>query len=116
MLVDQVCILAAENEFQLVTHQRVLITYFCLEAVLRQLFKPVKNILQCLTLRRADHGFEFCELPAGLQFLKRLRQFVDPRKILHIGQQGVQPRHDGIAAGELRVEPFRRVEFVLHFQ
>ena len=24
MLIDQVCILAAENEFQLVTHQRVL--------------------------------------------------------------------------------------------
>ena len=46
MLVDQVCILAAENEFQLVTHQRVLIADFCLEAVLRQLFNAVEDIVQ----------------------------------------------------------------------
>ena len=46
MLVDQVCILAAENEFQLITHQRVFIADFCLEAVLRKLFKPVEDIVQ----------------------------------------------------------------------
>ena len=46
VLVDQVCILAAENEFQLITHQRVFIADFCLEAVLRQLLKPVEDIIQ----------------------------------------------------------------------
>ena len=46
MLIDQVCIPAAENEFQLITHQRVLITYFCLETVLRQLFNAVEDIVQ----------------------------------------------------------------------
>ena len=116
MLIDQVCILAAENEFQLITHQRVLITYFCLEAVLRQLFNAVEDIVQRLTLRRTDHRLEFCKLPACLQFLKRLRQFVDPWKVFHVGQQGIQLRCDGIAAGELRVEPFRCIEFVLHLQ
>ena len=89
MLVNQVCILAAENEFQLVTHQRVLIADFCLEAVLRQLFNAVEDIVQRFTLRRTDHRLEFCKLPACLQFLKRLRQFVDPRKIFYIGQHGV---------------------------
>ena len=65
VLVNQVCILAAENEFQLITHQRVLITYFCLETVLRQLFNAVEDIVQRLTLRRIDNSFEFCRLPAG---------------------------------------------------
>ena len=111
MLVDQVCILAAENEFQLITHQRVLVTDFRFKAILRQLFKSVEDIVQCLTLRRTDYGFDFCELPAGFQFLKSLRQFVDPWKICYIGQQGVQLRHDGITAGELRVIPFRCIEF-----
>ena len=46
VLVDQVCIPAAENEFQLVTHQRVLIADLCLEAVLRKLFKPVEDIVR----------------------------------------------------------------------
>ena len=46
VLVDQVCILAAENEFQLITHQRVFIADFCLEAVLRQLFNTVEDIVQ----------------------------------------------------------------------
>ena len=63
MLIDQVCILAAENEFQLITHQRVLIAYFCLETVLRQFFNAVEDIVQRLTLRRTDHSFEFCKLP-----------------------------------------------------
>ena len=89
MLIDQVCISAAENEFQLIPHQCVLITYFCLEAVLRQLFNAVEDIVQRLTLRRTDYGLEFCELPAGFQLLKGLCQLVDPRKILHIGQHGV---------------------------
>ena len=40
----------------------------------------------------------------------------DLRKIFYVGQQGVQLRRDGITAGELRVEPFRCVEFVLHLQ
>ena len=115
MLVDQVCILAAENEFQLVTHQCVFIADLCLEAILRQLFNAVEDIVQRLTLRRTDHCLEFCKLSACLQFLKGLRQFVDPRKILHVGQHAVQLRRDGIAAGELRVEPFRCVEFFLDF-
>ena len=89
MLVDQVCILAAENEFQLITHQRVLITYFCLETVLRQLFNAVEDIVQRLTLRRTDHRLEFCKQTTGFQFLKRSCQLVDPRKILHVGQHGV---------------------------
>ena len=115
MLIDQVCILAAENEFQLITHQRVFIADFCFEAVLRQLFNAVEDIFQRLTLRRADHGFEFCKLSAGFQLLKSLRQFVDPRKILHVGQQGVQLRHDSITAGELCVIPLRSVQFFLNF-
>ena len=65
MLIDQVCILAAEDEFQLITHQRVFIADFCLEAVLRQLFNAVEDIVQRLTLRRTDYGLEFCKLPAG---------------------------------------------------
>ena len=83
---------------------------------MRQLFNAVEDIVQRLTLRRTDYGLEFCKLPAGFQFLKRLRQFVDPRKIFYVGQQGVHLRHDGIAAGELRVVPLRRVEFFLHLQ
>ena len=46
MLIDQVCIPAAENKFQLITHQRILVTDFRLEAVLRKLFKPVEDIVQ----------------------------------------------------------------------
>jgi hypothetical protein len=46
VFVDQVCILAAENEFQFVAHQRILITDFCFKAVLRQFFKPVEDIVQ----------------------------------------------------------------------
>ena len=46
VLIDQVCILAAENKLTFVTHQRVLIADFCFEAVLRQLFKAVENIVQ----------------------------------------------------------------------
>jgi len=55
------------------------------------------------------------KLSIGFQFLKSLRQFVDPRKILYIGQHGVQLRHDGITGYELRIEPFRCVEFCLDF-
>ena len=46
VLVDQVCIFAAENKFKLITHQRVAIADFCLEAVLRQLFNAVEDIVQ----------------------------------------------------------------------
>ena len=46
MLIDQVCILAAENKFQLVTHQRVLVTDFRFKTILRQVFKPVEDIVQ----------------------------------------------------------------------
>ena len=46
MLIDQVCILAAEDELQLITHQRVFIADFCLEAVLRQFFNAVEDIVQ----------------------------------------------------------------------
>ena len=65
MLVDQICILAAENKFQLVTHQRVFIADFCFEAILRQLFNAVEDIVQRLTLRRTDNSFNFCKLSIG---------------------------------------------------
>ena len=47
--------------------------------------------------------------------MKRFGKLVDFRKIFYVGQQGVQLRRDGIAAGELCVEPFWCVEFFLDF-
>ena len=47
--------------------------------------------------------------------MKRFSKLVDPRKVFHVGQHGIQLRCNGITAGELRVEPFRCVEFFLDF-
>ena len=46
VLIDQVCVLAAENKFQFITHQCVLVTDLRFKAILRQLFKPVEDIVQ----------------------------------------------------------------------